>query len=241
MSTPVRAERPPSLWEDLLEIFYAPTAVFERRRETPAFGLALLVFAVVGVGLFFAFKDVMGPMMDADIRRGMEHSMKTNPNITPEMIAKIQEGNRKWAVVAVAGGSLIMPMLIGLSFWLVGKVVESKAELGQMMMVATYSYFPRLMEGIVNAVQLLILPDSSIKGRFSVSLGPVRFLDIDHTSPIILALVSRVDVFTIWVTVLLGIGLSVMGRIPRGRAMIAAALMWFVGAIIPVVGAAFQG
>ena len=30
MTVPVPAERPPSLWEDLLEIFYAPRAVFER-------------------------------------------------------------------------------------------------------------------------------------------------------------------------------------------------------------------
>lgn len=240
MSTSVPTERPPSVWEDLLEIFYAPTAVFQRRRETPAFGLALLIFVLVGVGLFFAFKGVMEPMMDADIRRSLEHSMKTNPQIKPEMLPQFIEAGRKWAIVGVLGFSIIVPLLVGLCTWVVGKVVESKAELGQMMMVATYSYYPRLIEGIVNAVQLLVLPEESIKSRYSVSLGAGRFLDVDQANPILLALLGRLDVFTIWVTVLLGIGLSVMGQIPRGRAMFAAALMWVVGAIIPVLGAAFQ-
>jgi hypothetical protein len=46
-----------------------------------------------------------------------------------------------------------------------------------------------------------------------------------------LALLGRIDVFTIWVTILLAIGLSVTGKIPRSRAAIAAAVVWLVGAL----------
>jgi hypothetical protein len=38
-------------------------------------------------------------------------------------------------------------------------------------------------------------------------------------------------VFTIWVTILLAIGLAVVGRIPRSRAAIAGVLVWVLGAI----------
>ena len=64
--TAMADDRPPSVWEDLLEIFYAPRAVFERRRETPAFGLALIVFTVLVVGLSFAFRGAMEPVFDAE-------------------------------------------------------------------------------------------------------------------------------------------------------------------------------
>lgn len=241
MSTPVPAEGSPSVWEDLLEIFYAPTAVFERRRNTPAFGLALVIFAIISVAMFFAFRNIMAPMMDADIKRGMVQAMKTNPQITPEMIGKIQDASRKWAVFGIGLATLILPMLTGMFAWLVGKVVDSKAEFGQMMLVGTYAWYPRVLEGIVNAVQLLVLPEESIKGRFSVSLGPARFLDPDQVNPFLLAIVGRLDFFTLWVTVLLGIGLSVMGKIPKGRAMIAAALMWLIGAIPALFQAMRQG
>ncbi|MDP9202387.1 MAG: hypothetical protein M3P26_10720 [Gemmatimonadota bacterium] len=52
-----------------------------------------------------------------------------------------------------------------------------------------------------------------------------------------IALASRVDLFTIWVTVLLAIGLHVVGKIPKQQAGIAAAITWLVGALPAVLGA----
>jgi hypothetical protein len=71
-------------------------------------------------------------------------------------------------------------------------------------------------------------------------VGIARFLDPDTTSPLLLALLNRVDVFTIWVTVLLGIGLAITGKIPRGKAMIAAVIVWLIGALPTVYPAAMQ-
>lgn len=241
MSTPISPARRPSLWEDLLEIFYAPTAVFERRRETPAFGLALLVWVVLIVGLFFAFRNVTEPLFDAEFKRGMAQAMKQNPQLTPEMAAGFRETSKKFVVVAIAFYGIFTPIVLGMLLWLVGKVLESKAQIGQTIMVATYAMFPRVLETILNAVQLLVLPEDSIKSRFGVSLGVGRFLDPDQASPYLMAILGRVDLFTLWVTVLLGIGLAVMGRIPKGRAFIGAALMWVIGALPGLWGALRSG
>jgi len=54
---------------------------------------------------------------------------------------------------------------------------------------------------------------------------------------VILALASRVDPFVIWITVLLAIGLHVIGKIPKQQAYIAAAITWVVGALPAVFGA----
>jgi len=51
-------------------------------------------------------------------------------------------------------------------------------------------------------------------------------------------LLGRMDVFTIWVTVLIAIGLAVTGRIPRGRAVMAAVVIWLIGALPGLAGAA---
>jgi hypothetical protein len=80
---------------------------------------------------------------------------------------------------------------------------------------------------------------ASLNGQFRISLSPARFLDPDTSSAMTIALLSRLDVFTIWVTVLLAIGLSVTGRIPRSRAAIAAGLVWLLGSL-PVVLAAVR-
>jgi VanZ family protein len=105
-------------------------------------------------------------------------------------------------------------------------------------MVAAYAYVPRILENILNGVQGLLMDPASLDGRYRLSLGVGRFLDPNTTSPMLLALLGRVDVFTIWVTVLLAIGLAVTGKIPRSKAAIAAVLVWIIGALPAVLGAA---
>jgi VanZ family protein len=53
----------------------------------------------------------------------------------------------------------------------------------------------------------------------------------------VIALLGRIDLFTIWVTVLLAIGLAVVARIPRSRAAIAAVVVWVIGTLPALLGA----
>lgn len=232
MTSPSTA-KPPSLWEDLLEIFYAPRAVFERRRETPAFGLALLVLVILMTGLTIAFGSITEPIFDAEFKRGM--AANPNTQLTPEQMTAARNFSIKFAPVFVAGYALIAPLLLGLIAWLAGKAVESKAQLGQMVMVTTYAMFPRLIESILGAVQLLLLPDTAITGRYSVTLGLGRFLDPD-SQMLLLSILGRVDLFTLWITFIIAVGMSVMGKIPMSRAAIGAAIVWAVGALPAVWG-----
>ncbi|MEO8635947.1 MAG: YIP1 family protein [Gemmatimonadales bacterium] len=235
--TSTAVDRPPSVWEDLLELFYAPRAVFERRRETPAFGLALIILVAAILLLTFVFKGVMEPVFEAEFHRGTVQAMKQNPQLTPEMMEQGKQFWQKFMVVIIGFTMLIMPLVLGLVLWVVGKLVESKAALGQAMMVATYAMFPRVLEGIINAIQMLALPLDNIDSRFRVTIGIGRLLDPVSTNPLVYALLTRVDLFTLWVTLLLGIGIAVMGKLSRERAILVAVVMWIVGAIPAVWGA----
>lgn len=235
------AERPPSVWEDLLELFYAPRAVFERRRETPAFGLALIVFTIAIVGLSFAFRGMMEPIFDLEFKREMAQAMRQNPKLTPEMMEQGKEMAKKFMFVGVAIYALLAPIVLGMLLWLVGKLLESKAEMGQAIMVTTYAMFPRVLETIINAVQMLLLPEDGITSRFSLTFGVGRFLGADAAGPMVMAFAGRLDLFTLWVTLLIGIGIAVMGRMPKASAALVAALMWLIGAAPAVWGALRAG
>ncbi len=237
MTATPSVERAPSVWEDLLELFYAPRAVFGRRRETPAFGLALIVFAVVIIGLSFAFRGTMEPVFDAEFKRGMAQAMKQNPQLKPEMVEQMKVMSKKFMFVGIGIYALLTPIVLGILLWIVGKFLESKAEVGQAIMVTTYAMFPRALETILNAVQMLALPDDAIRSRFDLTLGVGRFLDADTASPLIMAIAGRIDLFTLWVTTLIAIGIAVMGQISRPRAVIAAASMWVIGSIPAIWGA----
>jgi hypothetical protein len=68
-----------------------------------------------------------------------------------------------------------------------------------------------------------------------VSLGVGRFLDPDATSMTMLAVVGRIDLFTLWVTVLVAVGLKVVGKATTAQAAAAAAIVWIAGGLPTVL------
>ena len=228
---------PASWWEDYIDIFYAPSTVFARRQHS-GFGMPMLVVTLLIGTLFVANSGVLQPIFDAEMQRSMAAQMKNNPQFTPEMMEKGRSIGMTFAKIGAFIFTPIALFMIGLTMWLVGKLFDAKQALGTAIMVACYSYLPKVIETVLGGVQGLLLDPATMNGRFKLSLGVGRFFDPDATSPLLLALVGRIDVFTIWVTVLIAIGLSVTGKIPLARAALAAVLVWIIGALPTVLQAA---
>jgi hypothetical protein len=224
---PVAAQPNASRWEDFIDIFYAPSSVFARRAAS-GFLLPMLVVTVLSGALYVMNSGVWSEVMDAEMTRAMA---RQSQQLTAEQMQKVRGFSETMAKV---GAFVFVPIgifLTGLMLWVCGKFVEAKQTIRQATMVASFAFMPRVLEGLVVAVQGLLLAPGSFNGRWKVSLGIGRFLDPDATSPALLALVGRLDLFTIWVTVLLAIGLAVTGNVSRGRAAIAAAIVWVLGAL----------
>ncbi|HEV7993951.1 MAG TPA: Yip1 family protein [Gemmatimonadaceae bacterium] len=238
-TTPPPAAKPASVWEDFIDIFYAPSEVYARRANSGFFLPLVVVTLLTGI-LFLVNSGVIAPIMDAEMARGLAAAQKKGATMSPEQIEAARKVGETFGKI---GAFIFMPIGIfftGLVLWIAGKIFESKQTLGQGLMVAAYAFMPRVLESVVTAVQGLLLDTTKMNGRFRISLGVGRFLDPDTTSPALLALVGRLDVFTIWVTVLLAIGLSVTGKISRRQAAIAAAIVWVIGALPSVLPALRQ-
>jgi hypothetical protein len=224
------------LWEDFVDIFYAPSSVFARRSDGQ-FGLALLFLVIAGTVLFYVTKNAMSPIMDAEFTRQTAAAMRKNPNITAEQMAASRNFFEMLGPVFFAVVLTISVLGTGLVLWLVGKLFDAKESVGAAMMIATYAEVPRIVQILTNAGQALIMSPEKLNAANSVGFNLARFMNPDTTSPVIIALGARVDLFTIWVTVLLAIGLHVVGRIPKQQAYIAAALTWVIGALPALFGA----
>lgn len=77
----------------------------------------------------------------------------------------------------------------------------------------------------------------ALDGQFSLSLGAARFLDPDTSSPRLLVFLRPLDLFSLWVSALIAIGLSVTGGITLGRAAIGAAAVSVVNVLPRLPGA----
>ena len=225
-----------SLWEDFVDIFYNPSAVFARRANGDWVKPTVLLVVVATV-LFFLTKNAMQTIMDAEFARNSAKALAKNPQLTEDQLATGRHVFEMFGFVFIAVGTLISVVGSGLVLWILSKLFDAKEALAATLMVAAYSEVPRLVQILVNAAQGLFLNPDKLTSMNSVLLGPARFMDPDHASPIMIALASRIDVFTIWVTVLMGIGIYVVGKLTKQQAIIVAAITWVIGGLPVLFGA----
>lgn len=225
-----------SLWEDFVDIFYTPSTVFARRSEGK-FGKPLLFLVLVGTVLYFLTKNATQPIMDAEFSRQSAEMQRQNPNMTAEQLSSGRGFFDTFAPLFFAVGITFSILATGLVLWLVGKLFDAKESVTAAIMIATYSEVPRLVQILTNAAQGLLMSPESLNSMNAVGFNLARFMDPDSASKVLIALASRVDLFTIWVTVLLAIGIHVVGKIPKQQAYIAAGITWLAGALPAVLGA----
>lgn len=233
----VREEEPgrAGLWEDFVDIFYAPSSVFARRSDGK-FGMPMLFLVLVGTVLFFLTKNATQPIMDAEFARRSAEMLRKDPNLTAERLASGRSFFEMLSPLFFAIGITLSILGTGVVLWGIGKLFDAKESVAAAIMVATYAEVPRLVQILINAAQGLIMSPEKLTSMNAVGLSPARFMDPEG-SQVMIALASRIDVFTIWVTVLLAIGLYVVGKIPKQQAAIVAALTWVVGALPALIGA----
>lgn len=224
-----------SLWEDFIDIIVAPASVF-RRRERGSWVIPLVIVTIAIAIIAFASRGVMQPVMEAEFERAAD-TMRKNPQVTEEMIERMHsfiDFTTTWGPVIFTPITIV---IVGFMTWLVAKLVDSRQELHAALMVASYSYVPRVIQFIANAVQGLVMRPEQLNGVVKLSFSPARFVDPATTNPVVVQLLNRFDLFTIWVTVLLAIGVYVTGRVSKRQAAIAGFLFWVVGAIPAILGA----
>ena len=238
MSEPAAAAVAPqaSLWEDFIDVITSPSQVF-RRRENSGFGMQLLVITVLFAIIIFASKSVMQPVFDAETARQSAQVLKAHPEVTADQINKQMAMGQKLAPFIIMVVIPISVLLTGLVLWMVGKIFESTQTAQSAIMVAAYAMVPRILGAVVGAVIALLSSPERLNGAARVTMGLGALMDPDKTSPALLALATRVDVFVIWQTILLAIGLQVTGKVLKTNAYIAAGLVWLIGALPTVLPA----
>src|SRR4030095_10330137 len=73
-----------SLLDDFMDIFYAPSAVFARRANANFWVPLLIVSVLLGV-IFFANRDLIDPIMEAEFARAMAKNPQAQ-QMTPDQV-----------------------------------------------------------------------------------------------------------------------------------------------------------
>ncbi len=217
-----------SLIEDLVDIWYAPSAVFARRKR----GLwgPLVVVAMLCSVLLVVNAGLMPGVMEAEVQTAMREAMLKNPSMTAAQVEGMRamfEGSITWGPVLFVP---VVLFLLGLAVFAVGRLFGGTLTYATGVMIASLAYLPRVLELLLVTVQSLVLDTSMFVSRYQFSWGVGRFLDPSGPQWT-LNLLGRIDLFTLWVTILIAIGLVHAGKVEKSKAYAGAAICWVFGAL----------
>lgn len=227
-----------SLWEDFVDVFTNPSSVFERRRDG-RYAAGITMFATLSAVAFVATRPFWQPFFDRQFDLALA-AQRASGKLTPDQLEQGRAFAQRFGEIGVwfAGiaGPAIAVMVVAVLVLVAGRVVSARLTYGQALVVATMAYVPRILANVVSA-GVLAVKDVATLGVGVVPTSPAALLGPD-ASPVVTSLLGRFDPFVLWSTVLIGIGVSVIARVPRSKGFSAAGLVWMIATLGGLLNAA---
>ncbi len=227
------------LFEDLIEVPFAPTKVFDRTRAAKAMKYAVVTAVIAGV-IMFATKNLLQPWFDAQGDLALAQAAAKGTPV-PEAAANAVRTSTSWSLVAGLPLVMLVGPFLNAALLLFGAMLmKVKVSYSQLAVIATLGGVPRLLGVIAMPIQALLLNGENAKSLADLSLGPARFLDATTMSPALVSLASQFDVFRLWQLALIAIGVAVVGRVSMSTAAVVTLVMAAVAAILQLLPTALM-
>jgi hypothetical protein len=235
-----------SQMERVVDTFIAPSKTFTDIMRDSSWWLPYLLGAVVGLAFAFTILNKIGlpTLVDGVIHHSkmLEDQMA---NATPDVAAKIHsriETQFKFSYAAPVIGLVLGLICAGVLLGTANFVFGGKAKYKQMLAVWFYGTLPLVIFNvliIVSAYAGLSGDSFDINNALGTNIG--YYLAGGDTPHWLVALLSSIDVFAIWIALLLTIGVSIVAGIKRSSAAIVVFGWWFIFILLKVAGAAIGG
>lgn len=196
-------------FNDILGIYYQPDKVFEGMKDQPRWLVPLIVSVVFTlIVTAIILPTIVMPEQAANIAN--------NPDIPAEQLEAIQArmSGPIPLIAGLASNLIAVPvglLLIGLIFWWIFSMMGHKAGFKQMFTAAVYASLIGI-PGAVIKVPLMFVKQTA---KVSTSLGLI--LPVEMEEGFLVRLLNHIDLFTIWMLVVMAIGFSVFSGAPRKK------------------------
>ena len=199
----------------MLRVFYAPSETFEAVAEQRSAADWLVPTIVVAMVVFFS-TYVTSPIYVAEAMEQMQQQEQSG-----EM-----EGTRDAILISglIAAPIMTFVMLfVGAAIYLlVGKLLGGLLGYSQCLALVAYTSLIAILQHVVKTPLVLA------KETMNVQIGLGMFLSEEARKSFGGALLSSIDPFIVWMVVIAGLGLSILGQIERSRAYAGVAVITLI-------------
>ena len=197
-----------SVADRMLRVFYAPSETFEAVAEQRSAADWLVPIIIVAMVVFFA-TYVTSPIYVAET---ME---QTQQQMTAEQSDKM-EGTADAilisTLIAAPVMTFVMLFIAAAIYLLVGKLLGGLLGYSHCLAIVAYTSLIAILQHVVKTP--LVLANETM----NVQIGLGMFLSEEAQKSFGGALLSSIDPFVVWMVVIAGLGLSILGQIERSRA-----------------------
>ena len=221
-----------SRWEDLVDVYFSPAELYARRAGDNWLKPFLLLI-VIGIVFYYLFLPLNSLIWEA----AMLESAPPGADV---------ERMRQGAAVMKYVGGIFVPInyflliaFTALVLKVASSVLEPAARWGEAFTIATYAFFVTVLQQILGTLIVFLKSRSAGLSMQDVSFGALRF--VEQPDPVLRALLGRLDLFAVWTAALCAVGLIVVVRMPRAKAIITAAIAWLALALPSLASSAMFG
>ncbi|MGZ4827005.1 MAG: YIP1 family protein [Terriglobales bacterium] len=233
---------PPPLSEAarVINTFVAPSSTFADIRRNQSWWVPWVLSSLAALAFVFVMGQKIGfeQIMRNEIAK-KPAQMEQLEKLSPEDRARRMEIGAKITsyfsyatpLLQLVGGLIIAAVFLAIFNFGMGAEIGYK----QSLAVTMYSYLPFLLSTLLAIVSLTVGVDpEGFNIRNPVATNPAYFMNpLEHK--FLYGILSAVDVFSLWVVVLLGIGYSSVSKVKRSTAIVTVLAVFL---IYKIVGAA---
>lgn len=240
MSTPaVMNESRPRLSEGerVIDTFVAPSKTFTDIRVNQSWWVPWLLISIVSI----AFMQTVGAKIGWQQVTRNELQISGRAEKFDQAPPEQREKGMQMSATIYKVAGLASPVTVLLAALIVGGILMALFNFGlgaevtfkQALAIVFYSWLPGILSSILGIISVVVGANSdSFKEGFNlrnpVATNPAYFMD-PTKNKFLYGMASALDVFIIWVIILMGIGFSSNSKVKRGTAigMIAGAYLLF--------------
>jgi hypothetical protein len=226
---PVEPEKSGGFFQNLIDVYFAPRDAFTRIVRRPAFLLPLAGYLILVLG----FTGIWMSRMDARefMKTQLEESGQWDRIPAEQREAVLERAPTQMKIFGWVGPVVATPVMLLLTaavlMFIFRFFYASEATFKQAFAVVTWVFFA---VGLVTTPLLLLVlqlkGDWNINPQEAIQANLGLLLDKSTAAKPLWALLTSIDVFSLWMVFLLAVGFGVASRKSTGSALWGVAIPW---------------
>jgi len=238
---PLAATEQPHMSEAarLAGVFFSPGKAFADIARRPRWWIPIILSAILSTVYLSAFTQRVG--WESVIRSGIDNNPFTQ-SLTPqqrEQQIQVAAGLYKYVGYGSIIGTLFSVFIVAvILMFLFDTMMSAGIGLKRMMAIVAYGILPLTIQTVLSMVVLFLKDHEEFNLRNPLVFNVGAFLSPD-SSGVLRALGSSIDLFSLWILVLLAIGISAAGRkVSFGKAFTGVFSLWALLVCLKLAAAA---